>query len=104
MATHKSAIKRHKQNLERRTRNKANLSRLRTQIKKLRATVASKDEAEARILLPQTIALIDRSIQKGIVHENTAARYKSRLTRLVRTLGAPAKQGPPSRGRSAASR
>ena len=104
MATHKSAVKRHKQNLERRTRNKANLSRLRTQIKRLRATVASKDEAEAQRLLPQTIALIDRSIQKGVVHENTAARYKSRLTRLVRTLGAPGKKGSTPRGKSAGAR
>ena len=88
MATHKSAVKRHTQSLERRARNKANLTRLRSQIKKLRTTVASKDEPAARQLLPETIALIDRSIQKGIVHENTAARYKSRLTRLVSTLTA----------------
>lgn len=86
MATHQSAIKRHAQNLRRRARNRAHSSRLRTQIKKLRATVAGKDGAAARRLLPETISLIDRSVQKGIVHENTAARYKSRLTRLVSTL------------------
>ena len=103
MATHKSAIKRHTQSLKRRARNKGNLSRLRTQIKKLRATVAGKDEAEAKRLLPETIALIDRSIQKGVVHENTAARYKSRLTRLVGTLGG-ATPRKSSRGKSATTR
>jgi small subunit ribosomal protein S20 len=94
MATHKSAIKRHAQSLHRRARNKANLSKLRTQLKKLRATVAGKDIESARRQLPEAIALIDRSIQKGIIHENTAARHKSRLTRLVNSLS-PA--GPPAR-------
>ncbi|HEY3174956.1 MAG TPA: 30S ribosomal protein S20 [Candidatus Polarisedimenticolia bacterium] len=89
MATHQSAIKRHKQSLKRREANKATRSRLRTQIKKLRDSVETSDAASARRLLPETIALIDRSIQKGVVHENTAARYKSRLTRLVNKLGAP---------------
>ena len=87
MATHQSAVKRHAQSLRRREANKANRSRLRTEIKKLRETVESNDAASARQMLPETLALIDRSIQKGIVHENTAARYKSRLTRLVNTLG-----------------
>ena len=87
MATHKSAIKRHRQSLERRARNRAHLSHLRTQIKRLRTTVAEKNDTESRRLLCETISLIDRSIQKGVVHENTAARYKSRLTLLVSTLG-----------------
>jgi small subunit ribosomal protein S20 len=87
MATHESAIKRHAQSLKRRDANKSNRSRLRSQIKRLRESVEAKDTASARRLLPETMALIDRSIQKGIVHENTAARYKSRLTRLVNTLG-----------------
>lgn len=86
MATHKSAVKRHTQSLKRRARNKASISRLRTQIRRLRTCVAVKNAAEAKRLLPETIALIDRSIQKGVVHENTASRYKSRLTLLVNSL------------------
>ena len=87
MATHKSAIKRHTQSLKRRVVNRSHQSRLRTEIKKLRATAAGKDSAAARGLLPATLALIDRSIQKGVLHENTAARYKSRLTRMVNAMG-----------------
>jgi len=86
MATHQSAIKRHAQSEKRREANRSNRTRLRTQLKKLRATVAGKDLEEARRLLPETMALIDRSIQKGVLHENTAARHKSRLTRLVNSL------------------
>ncbi|HKY34225.1 MAG TPA: 30S ribosomal protein S20 [Candidatus Polarisedimenticolia bacterium] len=91
MATHSSAIKRHTQSLKRRAANRSNRSRLRTQLKRLRETVAGKDLEAARRLLPGTIALIDRSIQKGVLHENAAARHKSRLTRLVNSLAASGK-------------
>jgi small subunit ribosomal protein S20 len=37
--------------------------------------------------LVKTISVIDRSIRKGILHKNTAGRYKSRLSRSVRGLG-----------------
>ena len=87
MASHKSAIKRHAQSLKRRAANRAHTSRLRTEIKKLRTTAAAADSATAKGLLPVTLALIDRSIQKGVLHEKTAARYKSRLTRLVNSMG-----------------
>ena len=91
MATHKSAVKRHAQSLKRKAANKGNTTRLRSQIKKLRDSVGTKDLAEAGRLLPETLAMIDRSIQKGIVHENTAARYKSRLTLLVNKLAVAAR-------------
>jgi small subunit ribosomal protein S20 len=33
--------------------------------------------------LGATVSLIDKSIQKGILHKNAAARHKSRLTSSV---------------------
>lgn len=86
MATHKSALKRHRQSLRRTEANRRNRSALRTRIKKLRATVGAKNREGASKLLPDTLAMIDRAIQKGVLHENTAARYKSRLTRLVGSM------------------
>jgi small subunit ribosomal protein S20 len=86
MATHKSAVKRHAQSLKRRARNKSNTTKLRSQIRRLRAAVAGKDAGTARKMLTDTLSLIDRSIQKGVLHENAAARHKSRLTRLVGSL------------------
>jgi small subunit ribosomal protein S20 len=53
---------------------------LRHQIRKFRAALKAKDKAAAEALLKPTLALIDRSIQKGVLHRNTAAAYKSRLT------------------------
>ncbi len=69
-----------RQNEKRRRINRSNRSRLRTAIKKLRAAIAAGDQKAAQQLLPQTISIIDKSVQKGVLHRNAAARYKSRLT------------------------
>ena len=82
MANHKSAEKRIRQTEKRTEINRGNRSRLRTEIKKLRTAIDSGDQAVAKELLPATISLIDKSVQKGILHRNTAARHKSRLTKL----------------------
>ena len=80
MASHKSALKRIKQTQKRTELNRAHQTRLRHQIRKLRAALQAKDKATAEALLKPTLALIDHSIHKGILHGNTAAAYKSRLT------------------------
>ena len=80
MPNHKSAEKRARQNETRREINRGNRGRLRTGIKKLRAALESGDAGSARELLPQTVSLIDKAVQKGVLHRNAAARYKSRLT------------------------
>lgn len=87
MATHKSAVKRHAQSRRREATNRRNRTRLRGQIRKLRAAAGSGDTATAGRMLTETLSLIDRSIGKGVIHENAAARQKSRLTRLVNSLG-----------------
>lgn len=88
MANHKSAIKRNRQNERRNEANRRNRARLRTEIKKLRAAIEGGDAAEAKTLLTGTVSLIDKSIQKGILHQNAAARYKSRLTSGVNEMSA----------------
>jgi small subunit ribosomal protein S20 len=86
VASHKSALKRIKQTHARTEQNRAHRSRLRHQIRRLRAAVDSKDKATAQSLLAPTFALIDHSIHKGILHRNTAARYKSRLSMRLKSL------------------
>lgn len=88
MPNHKSAEKRDRQNAKRNAINTANRSRLRTAIKKLRAAIEEKNVEAAQSLLPQTVSIIDKSIQKGILHRNAAARYKSHLTSGVNALSA----------------
>lgn len=86
MPNHKSAEKRVRQNEKRRAVNRSNRGSLRTQIKKLRTALAAGDKAQSQELLIPTIALIDKSVNKGVLHQNTAARYKSRLTIHVNEL------------------
>ena len=88
MPNHKSAEKRDRQNARRNQVNTANRTKLRTQVKKLRSALSHNQSAEAQDLHGQTIATIDKAVQKGILHRNTAARHKSRLTRHVNKLAA----------------
>ena len=83
MAHHASALKQMRQSRKRKARNRRNLSQLKTHVKKLRAAVATGDAEAARTLLPETVAEIDRAAKKGVIHDNAAARYKSRLSRKV---------------------
>lgn len=80
MASHKSALKRIKQTAKRTETNRAHTTKLRHQIRKLRTALDAKDKATAQALLRPTLALIDHSVHKGVLHSNTAARYKSRLS------------------------
>ena len=87
MPNHKSAEKRMRQNEKRRVINRNNRGRLRTGIKRLRAALDAGDRAAVQELLPQTVSLIDKAVQKGALHRNAAARYKSRLTVRVNEAG-----------------
>ena len=88
MAQSLSAIKRVRQNEKQRLRNRSYRTRLRTQINKLRAAIDADKADEAKKLLPDTISLVDVLVKKGILHENTGNRYKSRLTRRLSVLAA----------------
>jgi len=88
VAHHASALKQMRQGEKRRARNRNNLSQLKTQLKKLRSVIAEGNAAAATKLLPASEAEIDKAAKKGVVHDNAAARYKSRLARKVTALGA----------------
>jgi small subunit ribosomal protein S20 len=88
VAHHASAQKHMRQSLKRRARNRTNVSRLKTQIKKLRAAIAEGDAEGAAKILPATVGSIDRAKKQGVIHENAAARYKSRLAGKVSALRA----------------
>ena len=80
MPNHKSAEKRMRQNEKRKQINRSNRTRVRSSIKKLRGALESGGAKELQTLLPATVSTIDKAVQKGVLHKNTAARYKSRLT------------------------
>jgi small subunit ribosomal protein S20 len=78
MPNHKSAEKRVRQSEKRRTINRSNRTKVRTYIKKMRSALSSGQDVQQ--VLPETISVIDKAVQKGVLHANAAARYKSRLT------------------------
>lgn len=80
MPNHKSAEKRVRQSEKRRVINRGNRSKVRTYIKKVHAALDSGKSDEIQSVLPETISVIDKAVQKGVMHKNAAARYKSRLT------------------------
>jgi small subunit ribosomal protein S20 len=85
VATHASALKAHRQSLVHRERNRRFRSQLRTTLKQIRS-VMDKDKAAARKELNAAVSLIDKMAGKGVIHRNTASRYKSRLSaRLAKT-------------------
>ena len=86
MANHLSAVKRARQTERRTTRNRANTSSLRTQLRELRETIAKGDKTAAEQVYRKTVSALDKAIQKGTLHENTASRYKSRLGKHVTTM------------------
>ena len=86
MATKKkvsSADKAHRQNIRRREQNRQTRSKLRTALKSIRTAIDEGDLAVARTALTATFSLVDKMAQKGIIHANTAGRYKSRLASRV---------------------
>ena len=87
MATHQSALKAHRQNLVHRERNRKYRAQLRSALKQIRSFIddpkSAKDQAAAKKQLNQAVSLIDRMAGKGIIHRNTASRYKSRLSSRV---------------------
>jgi small subunit ribosomal protein S20 len=80
MPNHKSAEKRVRQNEKRRVINRSHRSKVRTYIKRLREALDSGKGEDVQSVLPEVISVIDKSVQKGVMHKNAAARYKSRLT------------------------
>lgn len=83
VASHASALKAHKQSLNNRDRNRQFRSRLRGALKTIRTAIDGNDLTAAKAGLKATISLIDKMATKGVIHRNTASRYKSRLTTRV---------------------
>jgi len=78
----KSSIKDVRKNRKQRAINRANMSSLRTAIRKARISTSEDKVAAIR----NAYKVIDKAVQNGLIHKNTGARYKSRLTRTTKAL------------------
>lgn len=88
MAHTKSAKKRIKVNERRRVRNRQYISSSRTLVRRAEAAIAEGDPEAAQEAVQRAISALDRSVSKGIVHANNAARRKSRLMSKYNAMGA----------------
>jgi small subunit ribosomal protein S20 len=86
MANHFSALKRARQTEKRTATNRSNASRLRTALRNLRETIEKGDKQAAEQTYRATVSALDKAIQKGTLHNNTASRYKSRLGVRVKAM------------------
>jgi small subunit ribosomal protein S20 len=80
MATrHASAVKANRQTIKRTAHNRELRAKLRTALKTIRTAIDAGKTAEAKAMLSKTFSIIDKMSAKKIIHDNAAARYKSRL-------------------------
>jgi small subunit ribosomal protein S20 len=86
MANHISALKRVRQTAKKTEINRNNRSRVRGVLRKMRETVAAGNKEAAEKQFRETVSALDKAIQKGVLHKNTAGRYKSRLAAHVKGL------------------
>ncbi len=86
MAHSKQSKKRIRQNERARLRNKSRATAMRTWCKKVLKAVEDGDKKVAEELLPTAIRGIDKAAKANVIHDNTAARKKSRMTRAVAAM------------------
>lgn len=87
MANTKQAKKRVRQAEKNRQHNASLRSMLRSNVKKVLTSIASGSQKAALAALQEATPVIDRMVNKGIIHKNKAARHKSRLTAHIKKMG-----------------
>lgn len=86
MAKSKTPAKRARQAEENRMRNKVYKTKLKNAQNKYEAALKDNDIEKAKEDLLQLTSTIDKSVSKGIIHKNKAARKKSQYTKQLQEL------------------
>jgi len=86
MANHVSSLKRARQTVAKTAVNRANRTKLRGILRQMRESLVAGDAKSAAEQYRSTVSVLDKSVQKGVLHANTASRYKSRLNARLKTL------------------
>jgi small subunit ribosomal protein S20 len=79
VANTKSSQKRIRSSERKRERNRIYRSRTRTELKQAQAAIGTGNVEEAIVATREAIQFLDKAVNKGILHKNSAARRKSRL-------------------------
>ena len=83
---HTGAIKAHRQSERRAEQNRGVRKQIRTVSKELVSAVTLKDKDNAGKILNKAASVWDKAAKKGVIHWKTAARKKSRLSKLVNSV------------------
>jgi small subunit ribosomal protein S20 len=86
MANHVSSLKRARQTETKTAVNRSNKSKLRGTLRVLREAIAAGDKKTLATTYSETVSILDKSVQKGVLHKNTASRYKARLNARVKAV------------------
>jgi small subunit ribosomal protein S20 len=81
-----SSIKDLRRTARRTERNRAAKGKLRSSLKQVRSAIANNQAQPAGQVMAQAMPVVDRAVNKKILHKNTAARLKSRLMRQIHRL------------------
>ncbi|MBI4480698.1 MAG: 30S ribosomal protein S20 [Acidobacteria bacterium] len=79
MPNHYSALKRARQTERRTAVNRKNKGAFRASLRNARSILAAGSREKSQAVVPPTLSSIDKAVQKGLIHKNTASRLKSRL-------------------------
>jgi len=79
----KSVKKALRQSEKRRIRNLRQKKEMKKVLQKIQKLIAEKKTKEAKKLLPRLFKLLDKGAKAGLIKKNTAARKKSRITKLI---------------------
>jgi|TARA_Y100001001_G_C7817739_1_gene242201 small subunit ribosomal protein S20 len=83
MDRHPQQIKRERQDKKRRARNVDGLSRLRTHVKKV---LSATTKSDAELVYGNAVRVIDKAVNKNLIHKNTGGRRKAQITRHLNSL------------------
>ena len=86
MPNTRSAKKRLRQNVKQRANNRSYKSQAKTEVKKFLAAVDAKDAEGAKKAFADVVSTLDKVSGKGVIHKNSAARTKSRLSKKLAAL------------------
>jgi small subunit ribosomal protein S20 len=90
LANNKQSKKRILINETKRLRNRPYRSAARTYVKKAEVAIQSGNQDAAATAVGDALSMLDRVASKGIIHQNNAARRKSRLMKKYNGMGAEA--------------
>jgi len=77
----KSVVKDVKKSRANRLRNISTKSAIKTLVKKAKAALDAGDAQAAPVAVKAALSVIDKAVERGIIHKNAGARRKSRLMR-----------------------